>query len=106
MIRIALGTALFATPWAFNFVDHLAAAWTAWLTGIAIGTVGLIDYAEDAPWAAWTNMGLGMWTVLGPCVVPFATLEPAAWAHFVIGAALTAISIRQLLDDGRRRLTA
>ncbi len=95
-VQFALGVALFVAPWVLGFADEGAAAWTAWCTGAVIGAIGLVSFAEDLTWPAWTNLALGVWTIAAPWVVQFAASEAAMWTHVVVGLIVAAASLWKL----------
>ena len=107
-VQTLLGAALFVAPWLLGFSAETAPAWTAWLTGAAIALVGILNYADDASWPAWTNLAVGVWAVISPWVVQFTSAETAMWTHTVIGAAVVASSIWQLFggENWTPRVTA
>jgi hypothetical protein len=37
LVNAALAAVLFVSPWLFGFADQPAAAWNAWVAGLAIG---------------------------------------------------------------------
>ena len=95
-LQILLGAALFVAPWLLGFAQDATPAWTAWLTGAAVGLVGILNFADDVTWPAWTNLLIGVWAVLAPWLLHFAAVEAAMWSHLVIGAAVAASSIWEL----------
>ena len=107
-IQSLLGAMLFVAPWVLGFAEHGAAAWTAWLTGAAIFLFGVVSFADDASWPAWTNLVVGIWAVISPWVAQFSTVDAAIWTHVVIGAAVAASSLWELLggENWTPRVTA
>jgi SPW repeat len=94
--NLALAVWLFFSPWIVGFADHMPAAWTAWLTAIAIGAFAIAALMAFAEWEEWINLVLGLWAVVSPWVVGFATDQPPTVVMFLTGLVVAAIAAIEL----------
>ena len=107
IINLVLAVFLFLTPWIFGFVAGTAAAPNAWISGVIIGAVAIAALTSFAEWEEWVNLVLGLWVIVSPWVLGFATETAAKSAHVVVGlivAALAAIKL-WMLREGSLRVT-
>jgi uncharacterized membrane protein HdeD (DUF308 family) len=93
-ICLVCGALLFVSPWALGFAGHAAAAWTAWASGIVAGVLAIAALSRFAEWEEWLQIVVGLWMIVAPWVVGFATIKAAVIAFVVLGivVALSAVS--------------
>ena len=106
--NLVLAALLFLTPWIFGFASESAAAWNAWVSGILIGIVAVAALTSFAEWEEWINLVLGLWVVVSPWVLGFATQTARTWVPVIVGlvvAVLAAVKL-WLLHQGPPRITA
>jgi uncharacterized membrane protein HdeD (DUF308 family) len=91
--QLLLGLVLLVTPWLAGYAAAPTAAWSAWITGVAIAVVAAVGLrmTSAARGAAWVNLVLGLWALIAPWLLGFAPVTSAMWSHVLLGA-LTAIA--------------
>jgi SPW repeat len=101
--QLALGLLLLVAPWAVGFAAEPSAAWPAWVTGALIAVAGAVGLAVESYGAAWANLVLGLWAILAPWALGFATVRPAMWSHVVLGALAALAAAAELWAEHRSR---
>jgi hypothetical protein len=85
---IDLGTVASAllvfAPWALGFTSEMATR-TAWIVGAGIALIALGALFAFREWEEWVNLALGVWAILAPWLLGFATVAAALYAHIIIG---------------------
>ena len=79
---------LFFSPWMFGYADVGMAAWSAWLTALAMLVLGTANALGRAIWTAWALLILGLWTMLAPLTLGVG-VHPAPFFVHVIAGLLT-----------------
>lgn len=92
-VNLVIGVWLFVSPWILGFTGETAAAWNAYLLGIA--TVVFTAFALYMPrrWEEWANSIIGLWMVLSPWLLGYAAVTGATWNAVVAGILLLGISL-------------
>lgn len=85
LVNVVLGVCLVLAPWALGFTGEVAAARNAWIVGAAIALIALGALFAFREWEEWVNLALGVWAVLAPWLLGFATVAAAMYAHVIIG---------------------
>jgi hypothetical protein len=85
VVNLILAAILFLTPWVFGFVSDHVAAPNAWMSGVVIGVVAIAALTKFAEWEEWINLLLGLWVLVSPWVLNFATQTTARWTHVIVG---------------------
>lgn len=98
-MNLILAVALFLSPWVMGFAGEFMPAWNAWILGVVIGALALATLTAFSEWEEWVNMVLGIWLVLAPWLLDFATNANAMWTHVVVGLLVAAISAWALWDE-------
>lgn len=93
---VALGTVLFVSPWIIGYRAEMNASWDAWLSGMAVATLGLSALALYAEWKMWANFALGIWIGLAPWILAFYPSAAASSVHHTIGCAVAWIAAARL----------
>ena len=102
-----LGAILLVSPWAFGFPSG-APSQNAFVFGIIIAVVSVAALAALAVWEEWLNLILGLWVLISPWVLGFAS-GTAMNVHIVIGlivAVLAAIELWILYQQPQRQTAA
>jgi hypothetical protein len=94
--NLVLAVWLFFSPWIVGFAGQTPAAWTAWLTAIAIGAFAIAALLAFAEWEEWINLALGLWAMVSPWVVGFSTNQPPTVVMFLTGLVVAAIAAIEL----------
>ena len=80
-----VGLCLVFAPWALGFTSEMAATRNAWIVGAAIALIALGALFAFREWEEWVNLALGVWAILAPWLLGFATVAAALYAHVIIG---------------------
>lgn len=107
-INLALAVWLFLSPWIVGFADDTPAAWTAWLTAIAIGAFAIAALTAFAEWEEWINLVLGLWAIVSPWVVGFSANQAAMMVLVLTGLVVAVVAAIELwfLHRAPPRITA
>jgi hypothetical protein len=85
LVNAVLGVCLALAPWALGFTGEVAATWNALIVGAAIALIALGALFAFREWEEWVNLALGVWAILAPWLIGFATVAGATYAHLIIG---------------------
>ena len=85
LANLVVAALLFVSPWLLGYAAETAAAWNAWITGLAIAGFGLAALVRFHEWEEWVNVLLGLWAAISPWLLGFVANGPARWAHVVAG---------------------
>jgi hypothetical protein len=85
VVNALLGVCLALAPWALGFTGEVAATWNALMVGAAIALIALGALLAFREWEEWVNLALGVWAILAPWLIGFATVANAMYAHVIIG---------------------
>jgi SPW repeat len=91
-INLVLAVCLFFSPWAIGFVTDVTPTWNAWIVGVALGALAIATLSVFAEWEEWVNVLLGLWLVVSPWLLGFATNVNAMWTHVIMGVLVAAAS--------------
>jgi hypothetical protein len=105
-INLILGAWLFLSPWILNYTVSQGAAWNAYILGIAIIVFTIIALSTPKPWEEWVNTALGVWLIISPWVVGFATQAAATWNAVILGIIVLAISLEATRPSRQPQVTA
>jgi hypothetical protein len=76
-IGIALGAWLLVSPWVLGFSDYSAATINAGLLGIALMAAETLNLDVHDSMEEWFDIVLGLWLLVSPAVLGFASSQPA-----------------------------
>jgi hypothetical protein len=98
IVSLIAGACLFLAPWVLGYAaTTAAAAWTAWVSGIVIAVLAIAALTRFAEWEEWVNGIVGLWVVLSPWILGFATTaSTAAWTHVVLGLVVLVAAVAEL----------
>jgi hypothetical protein len=89
LVNVFLGYCLALAPGlapeGLGFTGEMAAAWNAWIVGAAIALIAFGALFAFREWEEWVNLALGVWAILAPWLLGFATVTAAMYAHVIIG---------------------
>jgi len=100
--NLIAGLALIISPWLFGFADMQTAAWTAWITGLLIAAVALGALVAYRQWEEWVNVVLGLWAVVSPWLLGFASDGNAMLTHVVLGLLVAVLAAFELWTEHNR----
>ena len=73
-LNLLLGIWLFISPWVIGFAGaQAAAAWNAWILGVAIVVFSAIAVSMPQAWEEVINILLGIWMVVSSWVIGVAS---------------------------------
>jgi hypothetical protein len=109
-IELVAGAWLVISVWVLSFTAATGAAWTSWLTGVAISIVALWAMAvrprRSALTAEWANLILGVWLFVSPWIVSFTNSTSASWNAWVTGVVVALASILAMIPRTAARVDA
>ncbi len=91
-VNLLLGIVLFMSPWSLGYTDQHTIAWNAWLCGGFVAGIVLLALTETWDWEEYSNLAVGVWIMVSPWALGFATMTAAMWTHLGIGFLVTALS--------------
>jgi hypothetical protein len=93
-INLVCAVLLFISPWVLGFSGDVMAARGAWVTGVIAAIFSVAALMQFAEWEEWISALLGVWMIVAPWVVGFASIGLAVAAFVILGiiVALAAIS--------------
>lgn len=106
-VNVLVAAFLFVSPWILGFSSVAVAAWSAWILGLLIFTVGLwaLAYPQlEVP--EWCNAVIGVVALAVPFVFGFANLTYVVWNFVISGLVVLALSTLALyqIRSGTARL--
>jgi len=104
--NLVVGIALVLTPWVLGYTAEAAAAWNAWVVGAIIALVAIGALVSFAEWEEWVNLILGLWAIISPWVLGFATVSAAVYAHVIAGLIVAVLAALELWSARGRPSTA
>jgi len=81
---LVLGILLFLAPWVVGFAGVAAAAWSAWVIGVATVVFFAIALGKPQQWEEWVNLVLAVVLLLAPFALGFTGVAGAAWTHWIL----------------------
>jgi len=105
-LSLALGACLLLSPAVLGYADESLASWNAVIAGVLIGALAVYVLAIGAEWGEWTRLAVGLWAIVAPWVLGFASVAAAAGAHVLLGALVALLSAWRLWEVRRKTQTA
>jgi SPW repeat len=87
---------LFISPWILAFSGDVTAMRAAWITGVVVAIFAVAALVQFAEWEEWASALLGLWMIVAPWVVGFATVGVAVAAFVVLGLVVLVASASEL----------
>ena len=85
-INVLFGVWLFVSPWVLGFSHIGAAAWNAYILGVAVFVFAVIALFSPQIWEEWINLILGIWLIISPFILAYAAQHPVAmWNSIIMG---------------------
>lgn len=102
---IAIGLWMLVSPWVLGYADHDAATMNALLLGTALAVVELLNLDQHQAAEEWIDIVAGLWLLVSPFVVGFASVSAAAVNALAVGALTVLLAVLALSPlDERIRL--
>ena len=98
-VNAVLGVALVLSPWAVGFVSETAATANAVVIGLALVAAALGAMLVPRAWEEWTEAVLGLWLIVSPWALGFATHVDARNAAAATGIAVLVLALWTLAVD-------
>jgi hypothetical protein len=100
-INLALGLAVFASPWVLEHPMGPAGAspesmWNLWVVGLLISGAAFAAAVAFRPWQESLAALLGAWLLFSPWVLGYSDVKSLAWAAVIAGALVVTLAIRSL----------
>ncbi|MBM3950214.1 MAG: hypothetical protein FJ311_02030 [Rhodospirillales bacterium] len=92
--NLLLGIWLIVSPWVLAYTNTQLAMWNAYILGAIIAIAAAAALIAFHEWEEWVSMALGIWLIVSPWVLGFATtkfttevgtLYSATWNFVFIG---------------------
>lgn len=101
-VTLLLGVWLFAAPWALGYMNLPAAAWNSWIFGVVIAAFSVAALIQFQTWEEWVNVAVGIWLLVSPWVLGFASNETATalWNHVAVGLVVGGLALWDALAHG------
>jgi len=97
-VNLLLSVWLFVSPWSMHYT-HQSAAWNAWIFGCVTSVLALSSVILPRVWESVLNMLLGLWLVVSPYLLHFASENAIAVNTVVVGALLVAFAYWAFYKD-------
>jgi hypothetical protein len=98
-VNLILGLWLFVSPWILGYAAQEGAAWNAYIMGAGIVVFAAIAAYVPRAWEEMINTILGVWLVLSPYVLGFATHTMTAAHTVVVGVLVTVFAVWAMFSD-------
>lgn len=97
--NVALGLWLFASPWVLGYLDNPYAAWNAYALGAGVVVLAAIATYMPEAWEEMINTLAGVWLILSPYLLGFASHTMVALNTVAIGVLVTAFAVWAMFSD-------
>lgn len=105
VLNLILGAFLVVSPWIFGFASG-APTQNAVISGLVIAVLSIAALSAFAQWEEWINLVAGLWVIVSPWVLGFAS-GAAMQVHVIVGLIVAVIAAIELWMENRGgRLTA
>jgi hypothetical protein len=84
-INVLAGIWLIISPWVLSFGGHPTAVWNSVILGIVVLLFALGAMSSKFSGPSWWNVVFGIWLIISPWVLGFASLSTAATNAVVLG---------------------
>lgn len=98
-VNMLLGLWLFVSPWVLQYVAFEGAAWNAYVVGTAIAVFGAVAVYMPKVWEELFNMVFGVWLVICPYALGFASETAIAVNTVVVGALTIGFATWAMFSD-------
>jgi hypothetical protein len=94
---LIFAAALFVSPWTLGYAGDAVAARTAWISASLIGALILAAVFRFAAWADWVAVAAGIWLIVAPWLLAYASVGSATFAHVALGAIVAFTSAARIV---------
>jgi SPW repeat-containing protein len=99
VLNLILGAFLVVSPWMFSFAAGTPSQ-NAIITGFVIVVLSIAALSAFAQWEEWLNLLAGLWAIVSPWVLGFAT-GTAMQVHVIVGLIVAVIAAIELWMEHR-----
>lgn len=92
IVNIVAGLGLLLSPWYLSYTGETSAAWNAWIVGAVVALIAIGALVAFREYEEWANLVLGLWSIVAPWALGFATATAAVWAHVIAGIVIAALA--------------
>ena len=92
IVYIVAGLGLFLSPWYLGYTGETYAAWNAWIVGAVVALIAIGALVAFREYEEWANLVLGLWSIIAPWALGFATMTAAVCAHVIAGIVVAALA--------------
>ncbi|HEU0051454.1 MAG TPA: SPW repeat protein [Patescibacteria group bacterium] len=95
-IDVVAGLWVFLSPFILGFSSITGALWNNLIVGAAIIIFSATNAAGSGykrAWPSWINVVLGIWLILSPFIIGFATLNRPLWNNIILGAVVVVLAL-------------
>lgn len=105
---IAIGVAVFATPFVSGETSNGNAAYSAYILGALVAFAGLLAafMASPSRSVAWIAAALGVILFFAPWLFGFTAVTAIAWVSWIAGVLVVGVSGTELLVENPRKMVA
>ncbi len=97
--NLLLGAWLFISPWVMAYTDISRAAWNAHILGAAIVAFSAIAVYLPRMWEEGVNIALGIWLLISPWVLDFATYRNITANAVIVGLLVAVLATWAMVRD-------
>ncbi len=98
--NLLLGAWLFVSPWVMQYpADMPSASWNAHLLGAAIVIFAAFAVSMPRVWEEGLNIILGIWMIISPWVLGFASYRNVTTNAVIVGILVTAFAAWAMTHD-------
>lgn len=95
-----IGAWLFISPWVLQYPSDIpSAAWNAYLLGAAIVIFAAFAVYMPRVWEEGLNTVLGLWMIVSPWVLGFASHQEVTMNAVIVGALVTILAVWAMVQD-------
>lgn len=99
-VNLVLGLWLFTSPWILGYAGASeSAAWNAYALGVVIALFAAVAVYTPMAWEELVNMAFGIWMIVSPWVLGFASHLTATYNAVIVGALVTAFAVWAMVED-------
>lgn len=100
VINLFIGSWLFVSPWIMRFSEDVTvAASNAYILGMGIALFAAVAAYVPKVWEEGINMALGVWAMISPWLLGFATHTVATRTTLAVGVVVTVLAAWAMLAD-------
>jgi hypothetical protein len=85
-LNIILGLWLIIAPFVLGFNSMMGAMWNSIIFGVIVLALAVVgEYNVSETWSRWINAVIGLWIVVSPFFMGFASDAGLMWNNIIVG---------------------